>query len=220
LKGILMKKKLLVLLFSLAFLTLVACGGGNDVASSGATAVSAASPVTTPATPTTEPKLNGEINERTGVTPMVADSCPTPLVPEAPKEIGDYCGHDCQCKTNVCYGQQNINAPSGRCMPEKSPDGSPCMFSKNCESGYCGQNGAFGGEYGGTCGKIPNGKSCRVNANCQSDYCLANANGFRLGQCGDRYNNPKGYQCTLGSQCASGTCKGNGFFGGLPGICG
>ena len=68
-----MKKKLLALLFSLASLALVSCGGGNDVASSGATAVSAAAP--TPAsttTATTEPKVNGQIDERTGVAPVVA----------------------------------------------------------------------------------------------------------------------------------------------------
>ena len=60
-----MKKKLLVLLFSLATLGLASCGGGNDVASSGATAVSAAAPTST--TTTTEAKLNGQIDERTGV---------------------------------------------------------------------------------------------------------------------------------------------------------
>ena len=59
-------------------LGLVSCGGGNDVASSGATAVSAAAtdssstsaPSTT--TPTTEPKVNGQIDERTGVAPVAA----------------------------------------------------------------------------------------------------------------------------------------------------
>ena len=71
-----MKKKLLVLLFSLAALALVACGGGNDVASSGASAVSAAAPVTAPSTPTTtttaEAKVNGQVDERTGVAPVAA----------------------------------------------------------------------------------------------------------------------------------------------------
>ena len=65
-----MKKKLLVILFSLASLALTSCGGGNDVASSGATAVSAAAPVTS--TTATEPKVNGQIDERTGVAPVVA----------------------------------------------------------------------------------------------------------------------------------------------------
>ena len=66
-------------------LGLVSCGGGNDVASSGATAVSAAASTT--ATPTiatesttavaspnaiTQPKLNGQIDERTGVAPVIA----------------------------------------------------------------------------------------------------------------------------------------------------
>ena len=76
-----MKKKLLVLLFSLASLALVSCGGGNDVASSGTTAVSAAAPATntspasapsTSATTATEPKVNGQIDERTGVAPVAA----------------------------------------------------------------------------------------------------------------------------------------------------
>ena len=65
-----MKKRLLVLLLSLASLTLVSCGGGNDVASSGASVVSAAAPLTT----TTEPKVNGQIDERTGVAPVAAQA--------------------------------------------------------------------------------------------------------------------------------------------------
>jgi len=74
-----MKKRLLVLLFSLASLALVSCGGGNDVASSGATAVSAAAPITTTTatattTASTEPKVNGQIDERTGVAPVVAQA--------------------------------------------------------------------------------------------------------------------------------------------------
>ena len=63
----------------LASLALVACGGGNDVASSGATAVNAAAPVTTatatasaPSKAATEPKVNGQIDERTGVAPVGA----------------------------------------------------------------------------------------------------------------------------------------------------
>ena len=65
-------------------LGLVSCGGGNDVASSGASAVSAATNATTPdvitnttaMTPTvstpTKPKINGQIDERTGVAPVAA----------------------------------------------------------------------------------------------------------------------------------------------------
>ena len=48
----------------------MSCGGGNDVASSGATAVSAAAPTTTTVTP--EPKVNGQVDERTGVAPVAA----------------------------------------------------------------------------------------------------------------------------------------------------
>jgi len=61
-----------------ATLGLVSCGGGNDVASSGASAVSAAapasyaSPASAPATAATEPKANGQVDERTGVAPVVA----------------------------------------------------------------------------------------------------------------------------------------------------
>ena len=73
----------------LASLAIVACGGGNDFASSGASAVSAAvaptpdantvitQSTTTAATPTTEPKVNGQIDERTGVlAPVVAQMTP------------------------------------------------------------------------------------------------------------------------------------------------
>ena len=47
-------------------LGLVSCGGGNDVAASGTSAVSAAA-----STPT-KPKINGQIDERTGVASVVA----------------------------------------------------------------------------------------------------------------------------------------------------
>jgi len=74
-----MKKKLLLLLLSLASLALVSCGGGNDIASSGASAVSAAAPTTASVSPavtsplsTIELKVNGQIDERTGVAPMAA----------------------------------------------------------------------------------------------------------------------------------------------------
>jgi len=53
-------------------LGLVSCGGGNDVASSGATAVSAAAPTPASTTTASEPKVNGQIDERTGVAPVVA----------------------------------------------------------------------------------------------------------------------------------------------------
>jgi hypothetical protein len=65
-----------------ATLILASCGGGNDVASSGASAVSAAASATTTtatasapstlATTATEPKVNGQIDERTGVAPVGA----------------------------------------------------------------------------------------------------------------------------------------------------
>ncbi len=69
-----MKKKLLVLLFSLATLGLVSCGGSNDIAASGTSAVSAA------ATTTTEPKVNGQVDERTGVAPVAAKMTVAPTV--------------------------------------------------------------------------------------------------------------------------------------------
>ena len=69
-------------------LILASCGGGNDVASSGASAVSAAASATTttatasapstPATTATEPKVNGQIDERTGVAPVVAQMTVAP----------------------------------------------------------------------------------------------------------------------------------------------
>ena len=73
----------------LATLGLVSCGGGNDVASSGASAVSAAASATTttatasaPSTSAitaTEPKVNGQIDERTGVAPVAAQMTIAPV---------------------------------------------------------------------------------------------------------------------------------------------
>ncbi|CAN1491359.1 hypothetical protein MCEZE4_00215 [Burkholderiaceae bacterium] len=65
----------------LSLVTLASCGGGNDVASSGASAISAtalSSSTTTDLTPATaataEPKLNGQIDERTGVAAVAAQA--------------------------------------------------------------------------------------------------------------------------------------------------
>ena len=83
-KGSIMKLKSLVVtirfISPLVILGLASCGGGTDVASTGATAISAAAPAastvtnSTPATTTTTtvPKLNGQIDERTGVAPVAA----------------------------------------------------------------------------------------------------------------------------------------------------
>ena len=81
-----------------ATLGLASCGGGNDVASSGATAVSAAasasnaSPTSTPSTAATEPKVNGQIDERTGVAPVVAAM--TPWSPTANGGCGNSWNYD------------------------------------------------------------------------------------------------------------------------------
>jgi len=70
----------LTILMLVTTLVLTSCGGGNDVASTGATAVSAAasasnaSPTSTPSTAATEPKVNGQVDERTGVAPVVAQA--------------------------------------------------------------------------------------------------------------------------------------------------
>jgi hypothetical protein len=100
-----MKKKLLVLLFSLTSLALVSCGGGNDVASTGASAVSAA------ATTTTEPKVNGQVDERTGVAPVVAQAtlCTAPQCPSPPNPWTVYSNGGC---ANSSYFQNGGNGPA------------------------------------------------------------------------------------------------------------
>jgi len=62
----------LTALMLIATLGLVSCGGGNDVASSGTSAVSAAAPSTATTPSTSEPKISGQIDERTGVAPVAA----------------------------------------------------------------------------------------------------------------------------------------------------
>jgi len=102
-----MKKKLLVLLFSLAALGLVSCGGGNDVASTGASAVSAAAPVTT--TVGTEAKVNGQVDERTGVAPVVAQ-----MTPWSPTANGG-CGQSSSFYGGVGNGPVLTNAQFNAC---------------------------------------------------------------------------------------------------------
>ena len=85
-------------------LGLVSCGGGNDVASSGASAVSAAAtdssstgaPLTT--TASTEPKVNGQIDERTSVAPVVAQATIAPW-------CSNYGGVNiCGCLNSTSFG--------------------------------------------------------------------------------------------------------------------
>ena len=107
-KNLLMRSHLISLLASLA---LVACGGGNDVASSGATAVSAAAPtpasvspaVTSTSTTTTEPKVNGQVDERTGVAPVAAQAtlCMGPACPSPPNPWTVYYG---VCAKSTTFG--------------------------------------------------------------------------------------------------------------------
>ena len=93
-----MKKKLLVLLFSLATLGLASCGGSNDIAASGTSAVSAAATAPATTTPTTEPKVNGQVDERTGVAPLVA------MMTVAPS-CSDYEGFNvCGCGNSTNLG--------------------------------------------------------------------------------------------------------------------
>jgi ABC-type phosphate transport system substrate-binding protein len=80
----------------LATLALVACGGGNDVASTGAAAVSAAAPSTT--TASTEPKVNRQIDERTSVAPVVAQATIAPW-------CSNYGGVNiCGCLNSTIFG--------------------------------------------------------------------------------------------------------------------
>jgi len=144
-----MKKKLLVLLFSLSSLALVACGGGNDVASSSASAVSAAAPVTStvsaPSIPTAEPKVNGQIDGRTGVATVVAQMTigangasggPCPGIPvnacssiTSQSQCPNYYVNDTQC----AWGSYCSNS-GGNCGP-------PWTVYSN---GGCAQSASFG----------------------------------------------------------------------------
>lgn len=135
---------------------------------------------------------------------------------------GSKCALNEHCESGYCQGNGGGGLGAiGTCTAYQSPDGSKCALNEHCQSGYCKGNGGGGEGAIGTCtaNTSPNGAACYLDSHCQSDYCLANSSGMREGQCGNRYNNPSGYQCTLDSQCASGDCKGNGIFGGLPGVC-
>ena len=145
----LMKKKLLVLLFSLATLALASCGGGNDVASSGANAVRAAatdsSPASAPSIPTAEPKVNGQIDGRTGVATVVAQMTigangasggPCPGIPvnacssiTSQSQCPNYYVNDTQC----AWGSYCSNS-GGNCGP-------PWTVYSN---GGCAQSASFG----------------------------------------------------------------------------
>jgi len=151
----------------------MSCGGGNDVASSGATAVSAAAtstptPSTTAvtATPTptnAEPKVNGQIDERTGVAPVAAQATlGTKRPPGNPPTEGGCMSSvqaflslspkdqiDCTMRTNAFQG--TCNAEGGHytriknMCPLFSTDPSACSYISICEYGPCtGKLSQFG----------------------------------------------------------------------------
>ena len=156
-------------------LGLVSCGGGNDVASSGASAVSAATSTTTPdvalnttaTTPTlttpTKPKINGQIDERTGVAPVAAQATLGTKRPpgNTPTEGGCMSSVqaflslspkdqiDCTMRTNAFQG--TCNAEGGHytriknMCPLFSSDPSACSYISICEYGPCtGKLSQFG----------------------------------------------------------------------------
>ena len=152
-------------------LGLVSCGGGNDVASSGASAVSTAASATTttstasaPSTTTaTEPKVNGQIDERTGVAPVAAQATLGTKRPpgNTPTEGGCMSSEqafrslspkdqiDCTMRTNAFQG--TCNAEGGHytriknmCLPFTT-DPSACSYISICEYGPCtGKLSQFG----------------------------------------------------------------------------
>ena len=146
-------------------LGLVSCGGGNDVASSGASAVSAAASATTSTTTptTTEPKVNGQIDERTGVAPVAAQATLGTKRPpgNTPTEGGCMSSEqafrslspkdqiDCTMRTNAFQG--TCNAEGGHytriknMCPLFSTDPSACSYISICEYGPCtGKFSQFG----------------------------------------------------------------------------
>ena len=140
-------------------LGLVSCGGSNDVASSGASAVSAATSATTPdvtpntsattpavSTPT-KPKINGQIDERTGVASVGAK-----MTIGAPLKLGSGSGFcpagNGNTMGNTCSGCQN-----------GAPDCGTCFISTGMQytTTYCYQCGTCDA---GVNGCIPNTLGC------------------------------------------------------------
>lgn len=100
-------------------LGLLSCGGGNDVASSGATAVSAAAPATTPdliptttataipITATIEPKHNGQLDERTEVSPVAAQATIAPSISNGNTTRSVKIFNNSSQATGICIFQTN-----------------------------------------------------------------------------------------------------------------
>ena len=143
-------------LMLLATLGLVSCGGGNDVASSSASAVSAAAPVTTttatapstPATTATEPKVNGQVDERTGVAPVVAAMTPwSPTANGGCLQVTNYAGLSsaqqtaCNIASTYAVNQWQCYALGGTWPNTAPPPGAtPCQPSSFCWPCYFNNN--------------------------------------------------------------------------------
>ena len=149
-------------------LILASCGGGNDVASSGATAVSAAAPVTTttasptPTTTPTEAKLNGQVDERTGVAPVVAQMtvaswCSTYSNPAAGFINWNVCG----------CGQSSSFGGSGSALNMNQQAACDLAFSDAFSKAQCTSLGGGWVWGNSTCACI----ASTTNAQCQDMSC-------------------------------------------------
>ena len=143
-KGSYMKKKLLVLLFSLASLSLVSCGGGNETSSTG-------SSVTAQATTATVSACNASASFG-GAGPVLTDTT-NPTLEACNAAIAF------TCNASVTYGGTepvltDTTSPSLKTctavMNESSPNGVKVLAAQATiwtpySNGGCANSGSFGG---------------------------------------------------------------------------
>ncbi len=120
--------------------------------------------------------------------------------------VGQRCGAGSDCSTGFCDG--------GRCAP----------MSASCSDGV--QNGTETDvDCGGSCGPCMDGQGCASAADCTAPYCNHNVC-VQMGTCDDGARNgaesdvdcggsdclacPNGRECTMASDCRTGTCDSTG----------
>jgi hypothetical protein len=139
------------------------------------------------------------------------------------KDLRPYCGCDGQTfrTSGSCPGRRYES--KGECKPGK-PLGEECLGADDCQSGVC---------EGAGCGNVP-GMCVAASRVCTKDratYCGCDGNEFfASGSCpGQRYASKgacaavdlkvDGDACLASSECASGTCEGQGCGPDEPGVC-
>lgn len=100
-----------------------------------------------------------------------------------------------KCEEKPCRAELFCNyAKNPPVCEAPRPNGQPCEFSEQCQSGYC--------DSAQCAAKKANGEGCVSDNECQTGYCA-----FDTSTCADK--KPNGEPCIYDTECQSNSCDEN-----------